>query len=206
MHKIIILCLLLFGQASSQTKLNRYDAKPTLALFTFEGAGMQDEDIALYTGYLRVELHKTKSFILVEKNQINELLREKKYDRMDCKTMDCSIEIGKLIGIKKAIVGSFELAADTCKISGQLINIDSSKSEKSATRTYIGELEDIVPYVQVIAWELADIEAPKDILSIVNPKEEVENQSRWKWLAWIIKPVNYIANRAREFLSSSSTK
>ena len=206
MHKIIILCLLLFGQASSQTKLNRYDAKPTLALFTFEGAGMQDEDIALYTGYLRVELHKTKSFILVEKNQINELLREKKYDRMDCKTMDCSIEIGKLIGIKKAIVGSFELAADTCKISGQLINIDSSKSEKSATRTYIGELEGIVPYVQVIAWELADIEAPKDILSIVNPKEEVENQSRWKWLGWIIKPVNYIANRAREFLSSSSTK
>ena len=206
MRKIAILFLLLFGSASSQTKLNRYDAKPTLALFTFEGAGMQDEDIALYTGYLRVELHKTKSFILVEKNQINELLREKKYDRMDCKTMDCAIEIGKLIGIKKAIVGSFELAADTCKISGQLINIDSSKSEKSATRTYIGELEGIVPYVQVIAWELADIEAPKDILSIVNPKEEVENQSRWKWLAWIIKPVNYIANRAREFLSSSSTK
>ena len=206
MRKIAILLLLLFGSASSQTKLNRYDAKPTLALFTFEGTGMQDEDIALYTGYLRVELHKTKSFILVEKNQINELLREKKYDRMDCKTMDCSIEIGKLIGIKKAIVGSFELAADTCKISGQLINIDSSKSEKSVTRTYIGELEGIVPYVQVIAWELADIEAPKDILSIVNPKEEVENQSRWRWLAWIIKPVNYIANRAREFLPSSSTK
>ena len=128
MRKIAILFLLLFGQASSQTKLNRYDAKPTLALFTFEGTGMQDEDIALYTGYLRLELHQTKSFILVEKNQINELLREKEYDRMDCKTMDCAIEIGKLIGIKKAIVGSFELAADTCKISGQLINIDSSKS------------------------------------------------------------------------------
>ena len=206
MRKIAILFLLFFGQASSQTKLNRYDAKPTLALFTFEGTGMQDEDIALYTGYLRLELHQTKSFILVEKNQINELLREKKYDRMDCKTMDCSIEIGKLIGFKKAIVGSFELVADTCKITGQLINIDSSKSEKSVARTYIGELEGIVPSVQVVAWELADIEAPKDILSIVNPKEEVENQSRWKWLGWIIKPVNYIANRAREFLPSSSTK
>ena len=87
-----------------------------------------------------------------------------------------------------------------------MINIDSSKSEKSVARTYIGELEGIVPYVQVMAWGLANIEAPKDILSIVNPKEEVENQSRWRWLAWIIKPVNYIANRAREFLPSSSTK
>ena len=206
MRKIAILCLLLFGSALGQTKFNRYDAKPTLALFTFEGTGMQDEDIALYTGYFRVELHKTKSFILVEKNQINELLREKKYDRMDCKDMGCAIEIGKLIGIKKAIVGSFELVADTCKISGQLINIDSSEAEKSVARTYIGELEGIVPYVQVMAWDLADIEAPKDIYSIVNAKEEVENQSRWKWLGWIIKPVNYIANRAREFLPSSGTK
>ena len=109
MRKIAILFLLLFGSASSQTKLNRYDAKPTLALFTFEGTGMQDEDIALYTGYLIVELHKTKSFILVEKNQINELLREKKYDRMDCKTMDCAIEIGKLIGITPAITTAGDL-------------------------------------------------------------------------------------------------
>ena len=126
--------------------------------------------------------------------------------RDSCKDMDCAIEIGKLIGIKKAIVGSFELVADTCNISGQLINIDSSEAEKSVTRTYIGELEGIVPYVQVMAWELADIEAPKDILFIVNAKEEVENQIRWKWLGWIIKPVNYIANRIREFLPSSSTK
>ena len=190
----------------SQTKFSRYDAKPTVALFTFEGKGMKDEDAALYTGHLRLALHQTKSFVLVEKNQINELLSEKKYDRVDCNQSDCAIEIGRLIGIKKAIVGSFELVADTCVISGQLLDIESREAEKTATRTYIGDLEGIDPYVQIMAWEFAGLDTPKDILAIVEPAEEPEKQSRWNWLSWIIKPFNYIANRAREFLPSSSTK
>jgi len=206
LHGIIILLLAFSCLSFSQTKFSRYDAKPTVALFTFEGTGMKDEDVALYTGYLRLELHQTKSFILVEKNQINELLSEKKYDRIDCNKSDCAIEIGRLIGIKKAIVGSFELVADTCVISGQLLDIESREAEKTATRTYIGDLDDINPYVQIMAWEFAGLDAPKDILAIVDHQEEPEIKNRWKWLSWIIKPFNYIANRAREFLPSSSTK
>jgi hypothetical protein len=66
---------------ASQSKLSRYNAKPTLALFSFAAEGMTDEDIALYTGFLRLELHQTKSFILVERIQINELLNEKAMTR-----------------------------------------------------------------------------------------------------------------------------
>ena len=80
--KIFIIQIALLSIVNTQTKQTRYDAKPTLALFTFEGNGMNDEDVALYTGYLNLELHQTKSFILVEKIQINELLREKEYDKI----------------------------------------------------------------------------------------------------------------------------
>ncbi len=71
--KIFILQITLLSTASTQTKRTRYDAKPTFALFTFEGNGMKDEDVALYIGYLNLELHQTKSFILVEKIQIDDV-------------------------------------------------------------------------------------------------------------------------------------
>ena len=71
----------------------------------FTKLGMKDEDIALYTGFLRLELHQTKSFILVERIQLNELLNDKKYDRMGCNSSDCAVEIGNLVGIKKVISG-----------------------------------------------------------------------------------------------------
>jgi len=91
---------------TSQSRPSRYEAKPTLALFSFSSEGMIDEDVALYTGFLRLELHQTRSFILVERIQINELLNEKNYDRMDCNTSDCAVEIGKLVGITRNSVTS----------------------------------------------------------------------------------------------------
>ena len=207
MLKKAFLVLAIFSILTSQSRPSRYEAKPTLALFSFSAEGMIDEDVALYTGFLRLELHQTKSFILVERIQINELLNEKNYDRMDCNTSDCAVEIGKLVGIKKVITGSFNVVADTCLIAGQLINVETKEPEVSVERTFIGELEDINPYIQIMAWEFAGLDAPKDILEIVEkPDEGTEEEKKSIWAKWIIKPVNYIANRIREFLFSSSSE
>ena len=207
MLKKAFLVLAIFSILTSQSRPSRYEAKPTLALFSFSAEGMIDEDVALYTGFLRLELHQTRSFILVERIQINELLNEKNYDRMDCNTSDCAVEIGKLVGIKKVITGSFNVVADTCLIAGQLINVETKEPEVSVERTFIGELEDINPYIQIMAWEFAGLDAPKDILEIVEkPDEGTEEEKKSIWAKWIIKPVNYIANRIREFLFSSSSE
>jgi hypothetical protein len=126
---------------------------------------------------------------------------------MDCNTSDCAIEIGKLVGIKKVITGSFNVVADTCIIAGQLINVETKEPEKSAERTFIGKLEDMNPYVQVMAWEFAGLDIPKDILKVVEKPEEImEEDEKSIWTRWIIKPFNYIANRVREFLGSRSAK
>ena len=58
-----------------------------------------------------------------------------------------------------------------------------------------------------MAWEFAGLDAPKDILEIVEkPDEGTEEEKKSIWAKWIIKPVNYIANRIREFLFSSSSE
>ena len=58
-----------------------------------------------------------------------------------------------------------------------------------------------------MAWELAGLDTPKNILKIVEkPEEEAAEDTKWKWVKWVIKPVNYIANRVREFLVSPSSK
>ena len=58
-----------------------------------------------------------------------------------------------------------------------------------------------------MAWEFAGLDVPKNILTIVEkPDEMVKEDEKWKWVKWIIQPFNYIANRVREFLVSSSIK
>ena len=50
---------------------------------------MKDEEVALYTGYLNLNYTKQNHLFLL-KIQIDELMREKDYDKIDCKTADCA--------------------------------------------------------------------------------------------------------------------
>ena len=191
----IISCL--FSQVS------RYNAKPTVAVFSFEQEGLQQEDYEMFMELLKSELQNTKALIMVDQNQIDEVILEKNYQNSECKSQDCGIEIGKLIGIKNIIVGSLNQVADTCKIQAQLVNVIEGEIEKSVEKTHIGDINEILPKIEIAAWELANLEPTQDMLSaaglLTEDLEEKPNDRRWPM--WLNKTVNYIANRWQGFLS-----
>ena len=191
----IISCL--FSQVS------RYNAKPTVAVFSFEQEGLQQEDYEMFMELLKSELQNTKALIMVDQNQIDEVILEKNYQNSECKSQDCGIEIGKLIGIKNIIVGSLNQVADTCKIQAQLVNVIEGETEKSVEKTHIGDINEILPKIEIAAWELANLEPTQAMLSaaglLTEDLEGKPNDSRWPM--WLNKAVNYIANRWQGFLS-----
>ena len=109
-------------------------------------------------GYLTSELYNTEALIMVEQHQIDEVILKHNYDRPDCKTQDCGVEIGMLLGIKNIIVGSFHQIADTCSIKAQMVNVKDREAEKTIERIHVGNIEGVLPKIQVTAWELANLE------------------------------------------------
>ena len=154
-------------------------------------------------GYLTSELYNTEALIMVEQHQIDEVILEHNYDKPDCKTEDCGVEIGMLLGIKNIIVGSFHQIADTCSIKAQMVNIKDREAEKTIERIHVGDIEGVLPKIQVTAWELANLEPSAAMLAAAgifpDGEEDISKQKRWK--IWIKKAVNYIANRWQGFLS-----
>ena len=185
------------------SQVSRYNAKPTVAVFSFEQEGLQQEDYEMFMELLKSELQNTKALIMVDQNQIDEVILEKNYQNSECKSQDCGIEIGKLIGIKNIIVGSLNQVADTCKIQAQLVNVIEGETEKSVEKTHIGDINEMLPKIEIAAWELANLEPTQDMLSaaglLTEDLEEKPNDSRWPM--WLNKTVNYIANRWQGFLS-----
>ena len=102
--------------------------------------------------YLIFQLGNTKSLIMVEQNQIDEVILDNNYQNRDCKSEDCGIEIGKLLGIKNIIVGSLNKIADTCSIKAQMINVIEGEAEKTVEQIYIGDIEEILPTIDIKAW------------------------------------------------------
>jgi len=153
--------------------------------------------------YLIFQLGNTKSLIMVEQNQIDEVILENNYQNKECKSQDCGIEIGKLIGIKNIIVGSLNQIADTCKIKAEMINVIQGEAEQTVERIYIGDIDEILPTIDITAWELAGLKPSADMLEAAGifPEDTVENSNKNRLLMWFNKAVNYIANRWQGFLS-----
>ena len=144
--------LILLSLSCINAQISRYDAKPTLAVFNFEGKAISDDNMTILLDTLISELYKTSAFIMVEEHQINEIILEQKYDNLDCRDQGCGIEIGIILGIKNIIVGSFEQIADSTTMKASMINVKNRETKKSVDKAYQGKLEDFFPLIQIAAW------------------------------------------------------
>ena len=84
-----------------------------------------------------------------------------------------------------------------------MVNVKDREAEKTIERIHIGDIEGVLPKIQVTAWELANLEPSAAMLAAAgifpDGEEDISKQKRWKIL--IKKAVNYIANRWQGFLS-----
>ena len=205
-RKTILILLLFFSSIYGQ--ISRYDAKPTLAVFNFEGKAISDDNMTLLLDTLISELYKTNAFIMVEEHQMNEIILEQKYDNLDCRDQGCGIEIGMILGIKNIIIGTFEQIADSTIMKASIINVKDRETKKSVDKAYQGNLEDFFPLIQIAAWELADLEPPNKLLKKAGLLTEEKDDDLFfkKWFRWVMNQVSRISYRFKKYKKDDAEK
>ena len=205
-RKTILILLLFFSSIYGQ--ISRYDAKPTLAVFNFEGKAISDDNMTLLLDTLISELYKTNAFIMVEEHQMNEIILEQKYDNLDCRDQGCGIEIGMILGIKNIIIGTFEQIADSTIMKASMIHVKNRETKKSVNKALQGELEGFFPLIQIAAWEFADLEPPNKLLKKAGLLTEEKDDDLFfkKWFRWIMNQVTSISDRFRKNKNDDAEK
>ena len=191
--------LILLSLSSIHGQISRYDAKPTLAVFNFEGKAISDDNMTLLLDTLISELYKTNAFIMVEEHQMNEIILEQKYDNLDCRDQSCGTEIGMILGIKNIIIGTFEQIADSTIMKASIINVKDRETKKSVDKAYQGKLEGLFPLIQIAAWEFADLDPPNKLLKKAGLLTDEKNDDLFfkQWAKWIMKYFNLILDRLK---------
>jgi hypothetical protein len=101
-----------------------------------------DEGLAPVLGNrLSAELYKTQKFVLLEREQINEVLKAQAMQSLMCDEEDCAVELGKIIGVKQLISGSIARVGPYHSLYLSLIDVESSKILRSGTVENIGDNE-----------------------------------------------------------------
>lgn len=178
-----LMCTGLFGQDA----IPAASSKVTAAVLDFEGAGINKMEAVTLTQRLGSELVKTNALIIVERNQMNEIMEEQGFQQSGCTSAECAAEIGALLGVQKMITGSFGKIGNTYTIDARMFSVETGQTEKTVTKTYKGEVDDLLTQIEIVAWELVGLEPPDELkqkAGIPLEKPKVASSGGKKWLLW----------------------
>lgn len=105
-----------------------------IAVLELEGAGISKTDLIGLSNRLRSELFKTGKFTVLERSRMDEILKEQGFQLSGCTNTDCAVEIGKLIGVSKIILGNVDKVGTIYTVDIRIVDVSTGKIENIATQ------------------------------------------------------------------------
>ena len=92
--------------------------KTTAAVMDLEAReGVSKNDAITLSNYLRSQLFKTQKFTIVTRENMEEILKEQKFQYEGCVSKECVVSAGKLLGARKMLFGSIGKLKNTYLIT-----------------------------------------------------------------------------------------
>ncbi len=165
-----LFCMLLYSYALPQ------DMKINVAVNDLNAKGIDRESADIISDRLRAELFKTGAFNVVERDQMEEVLKEQGFQQSGCTSDACVVEIGQLLGVSNMIAGTIGKIGSTFTISIRLIDVATGKILHTANIDHRGIIDDVLSKSTVaIAKMLAkSVDTPVSVQAV--EKEEKEEK------------------------------
>ena len=129
---IFLLPLFLFAQKSN------------VAVLQFDAANISEAEVNILTGRLSTELVKLGSFTVVERAQMEEVLKEQGLQQSGCTTSECAVEVGALLGVDKMITGSIGRIGTLYTLSARIIDVETGEILKQVSLDVSGTIETVL--------------------------------------------------------------
>lgn len=130
-----------------------------LAVIGFEGKGVSQVEASALTDRLRTEILGTVKMKVVERGEMEELLKEQEFQQTGCVSSECMVEAGKLLGANQIVGGSISRVGNTFSVNARIMNVKTGKLIKTYTYDYSGKIDEIMKYgMKEVAFNLSGIE------------------------------------------------
>jgi len=138
--------LLLLAACVFSSSAQDGDKKQPIALNDLLAQGSIDPGTAAaISDRLRNELFNTGIFTVIERSQMQEILKEQGFQAAGaCSSDACVVEMGQMLGVRFFIVGSIAKVGSTFAISSRMIDVQSGKIIQIANSDCRCEVDDVL--------------------------------------------------------------
>jgi hypothetical protein len=147
----------------------------------FTGYDIGSRRLASVTESFQDELASTDSFEIVGRRKIAKLLKEPRYqDTGACGAMDCSVEIGKRLGVEGVFTGIVSKEAESWRLEVKLTDLETGRTEFRHLIEIYGSYGDILGDGCARMAKIASgRETPENDYTVL----EIGHGRVWPWIA-----------------------
>ncbi len=110
-----------------------YGQVKTIAISDLKPQGVSKENVQIISDRLRAELFKQRTYTVLERSQMKEILKEQGFQQSGCVASNCAVEIGQLLGVQSIIIGTVGKVGRMYSINLRVVNVDSGKITATVT-------------------------------------------------------------------------
>lgn len=165
----LILCTCLFAE---ETPIG-------VAVSGLEPKGIDSATADIVCDRLRTELFKTGLFTVMQRGQMKNILKEKGFQKSDCNSDACIVEMGKLLGVENMIAGTIEKVSETITINIWLIYVITGRMLHTVSVDRQGTIDDIlskstVEIVQELIEEMNAVRMDEPVEAQKEKQQDIE--------------------------------
>lgn len=148
-HAILPLLFLLAVSVFAETE------KLNIAVNDLSVEGMESAASPLLSDRLRNDLFRTGDFNVLERSEMEVILKEQGFQQSGCTTDECAIEIGKILNVSHIIAGTIGLLGKMYMISVRVIEVSTGKIAHTASVDCKCPIEEVVSTsIKEIAYQI----------------------------------------------------
>ncbi len=134
-----LLLLAFLGIAEAQ------DKPPQIAVIPVQGdESLTAQQLSFLTGQLSAELVKAKAFTVLDRGQMEYILKEQGFQQSGaCNSSECQVQMGQLLGVEYIVAGALVRFDDLYALRADYIDVASGKVVLSVDQNEEGDLKDV---------------------------------------------------------------
>ncbi|HBE03879.1 MAG: hypothetical protein A2096_14685 [Spirochaetes bacterium GWF1_41_5] len=133
----LLLPAVIFSQVQDRMRIAIMDLEPKAVSVDVAG---------VVSDLIRTELFNTGLFRVVERSEMDKIMREQQFQAGGCTDTDCAVQLGQILAVRKMLVGTVSRLGAKFIINARIIDVEKAEMEfaESAQAESEGELDTAV--------------------------------------------------------------
>ncbi len=125
---IILISIVLFFISNAPLSAS----KMRIAVMNFKAKGVTRSLANNVSELIRNEMINTGRYTVIERAQMDKILKEQGFQMSGCTDVSCAVKIGKILAAKKMLIGTVMKIGKIIVITGRIVDVQSGTGEYSA--------------------------------------------------------------------------